>query len=377
MVKIHLTNHNPNAATPYKHVVFDVTNKLFQLENEKNVTQEALLAQSFSHPLLNEPYTPEPDFQFEYEYTDFESMLYASTFVCAILLHTPHPEACQFTIKPSMQFKPIKCPKIMYFSSNYRKKAKNSIQVERLNQLISTLSGKPFLYSNDLIPCHSFTLKTLPEIIDGDALYHLPQDVLQLFYPKAHDDSYELRYINADIGLGVFSRKTIKQDECIGIYSGIQSNKRAKKLDYSFKIVKEKSDIYVHASEFGNLTRFINHAPQTAKPGFLSANTKSIKYQLCGLTFIAYHAKRDILPGEQLFSDYGTTFFRHGRNPTPFKSNGKPPFLQRLRASPCKKIVALKTMANHGIDSAKHYLIKRLLVITMLTYIVLKVTMLI
>ncbi|MDF1677144.1 MAG: hypothetical protein P1U32_00410 [Legionellaceae bacterium] len=373
MVKIKLTNHNPNAAYPCKHVIFDVASKLFQLENEENVTQADLLAQSFSHPLFDEPYTPEPNFQFEYEYVDFEGMLYTATFVCTILLHTTHPESCQFTIKPSLQFETIKCPKTIFFSSNYRKKSQASITLNQLNQLVSTLSGKPFLYSNDLIPCHSFTLKTLPPVIDGDSLYQMPQDILQLFYPKAHDD-YELRYINPDVGLGVFSRKAIKQGDCIGVYSGIQSNKRIKRLDYSYKIEKEASNIYIHATEFGNLTRFINHAPKTTKPRFLSANVKSIKYQLCGLTFIAYHTARDILPGEQLLTDYGKTFFRHGKNPTPFKSNGKPPFLQRLKASPHKKMVALRTMANHGVHSAKHYLVKRLFVITMLTYITLKVT---
>jgi hypothetical protein len=377
LINITLTNHKKTALYPYKHVVFNVETKLFELEDGQSIQQSELFKnKQFSHPLFNEPYTPASNFQYDYQYNHITELMYATTFICTVLIHTHNPSACHFTIKPSATFQPTKCPETIHISTNHHKKANQSISLNQLNSLISTLSNTPFYFSNDTILYDSYTLKNFPHTIDGDALYSPSTELFQILNTLHQCDAYELRYIHPMLGFGVFSRENIKKDQFISLYSGIQTHAREKKLNYSFKIHKKKSTAYIHASQFGNLTRFINHAPDLTAPQFLTANIKTTQYQLNGLTFVMYKAAKDILAGEQLLLNYGDAFFTNEKS-TPFKANGKLTLSKIIKPAPAKKISDLRIMANHGIHAAQIYFKKRIILIATIFFVALRVTHLI
>jgi len=149
--------------------------------------------------------------------------------------------------------------------------------------------------------------------------------------------------------------------------------KKGDNLHYSFSITRnvnqKPSKFYTHALLSGNITRFVNHAPSQKKKShrFLSANLKSTRHQLQGLTCIAFQAQQDIAAGEQLLIDYGGIYFQNKKS-IRFKKNNKPiyglhikPFLHSKQ-----NLLILKAMANQNIHAAKQYFFKRLFTITML-----------
>jgi hypothetical protein len=375
LVNITLTNHHKNTAYPYQHICFNVETRLFKLEDDHHVTRQELLNKNiFSHPIFDEPYTPTTDLKFQYDYNNLIEAMYITTFICTVLINTNKPDACEFKIQPSASFQKNKRPENIYFSINKHQQSKQAITVEQLNHLISTLYGTDFQYSNDLIVKQTITLKNLPDEINGDTLYLPPNpQLLTLFHQTQTCDAYELRYIDSVMGFGVFSRKNIKKGDFIGVYCGTQTHKKGDNLHYSFSITRnvnqKPSKFYTHALLSGNITRFVNHAPSQKKKShrFLSANLKSTRHQLQGLTCIAFQAQQDIAAGEQLLIDYGGIYFQNKKS-IRFKKNNKPiyglhikPFLHSKQ-----NLLILKAMANQNIHAAKQYFFKRLFTITML-----------
>ena len=373
MVHITLTNHHENTAYPYQSIIFDTATHLFKLEDDCHITQNQLLDKNnFSHPLLDEPYTPTPDSKFKYDYNSLTEAMYITTFICAALINTSNSDACQFEIQPSPTFQKNKLPENIHLSINKNQASKQTIALEQFNDLISQLYKKNFQYSNDLIINDTVTLENLPDAINGDALYTPPRpEILQLFNASHVHDTYELRYIDVIMGFGVFSRVNIKQGDFIGIYCGTQTHVKEKNLHYSFSftnnIKKKPSKTYIHALLSGNITRFVNHAPDKTNKShrLLSANLKATQHQLQGLTCIAFQATENISPGEQLLIDYGQIYFNKNKV-FRFKRNNKP--IYGLSFNPFsnskRNLIALKAMASHNIQAAKHYFLKRLLIIT-------------
>ncbi len=358
MVKLKFNNRQ-NESYPYRRVWFDVETGRFLLEDE---TELHLSEKKFTHPLLQEPYTEADDFEFKYEYRDFSELMYAMRFMCTVLLNTRHPQTCQFTIQPAADFQKAPLPESVYFSIHHRKAAKEKLSVEQLNRLVSTLSGKSFQYSNDQLLRYHMTLKDLPEVIDVDELYTSQIEMQQILDNLKHCDAYELRYIDSMLGFGVFSRTQIQAGSIMSLYSGIQTYTREKRLDYSFTMPRHPSNVYIHASEFGNLTRFINHAAE--------ANVKAVQYQVNGVTFVLFEAKRDIEAGEQLLVDYGGQFFE-GEPVTLFKPNGKIAYQSKPKTFSKRNLMTLRVMANQGVRAASAYFWKRLFVITVLLGVIL------
>lgn len=127
--------------------------------------------------------------------------------------------------------------------------------------------------------------------------------------------------------------------------------------------------MYLDAIAHGNITRFINHAPndkpKSSTASLLEANVETQYGSSNGIHVVLYVARKDILPGEQLLIDYGQKYF-DTRPLILFKTNGqlvnsrKKLFFWRHSQN---KLNYLKIMADHGVKKAQHYMRIRIFII--------------
>jgi hypothetical protein len=364
LVTITLTNQNTHAAIAT--VLIDITSKMCMLDNKQEIHLSRLRnAADFSHPLLEEPVNLAPNPTFHYEYSNVDALLHTAIYVYAILLRVDNPSLCKFTIKPSPQFPKAPSPETFYFSMDKKKKAAEQISLKQLESLVSQMTGLAFHFSEDVFINDTFTIDDLPTSIDGDALYYTDTHLISLLTSSASFRDYELRYITPDIGCGVFAKSRIKKGEIIGFYTGLKTAHKPLTLKYAFQNNSDLLHMYLDAIQHGNMTRFINHAPNhTSSPQQLStANIEAVSYFLNGIEFILYSAKRKINDGEQLLVSYGKNFFQD----IPiryFRKNGE---LTKPNKNPWtnagKKLNHIRIMANIGINQAQTYLLVRALII--------------
>jgi hypothetical protein len=113
-----------------------------------------------------------------------------------------------------------------------------------------------------------------------------------------------LKFIDKKIGYGLFISKDIPQGGFLGEYTG---QVRKSSLFPSFNSflfsysLKELSKTCVDAKFFGNSMRFINHSYRP--------NVKCIKYFFENVLHIYVLAQKPIKKDEQLFMDYGSSFW--------------------------------------------------------------------
>lgn len=109
------------------------------------------------------------------------------------------------------------------------------------------------------------------------------------------------------MGKGVFANRRIPSGSIIGEYldrlyplGNLQAHDK-----YVF-LIREIAE--VKASQFGNLTRFVNHHcyPNLTTPRLGMYGKRQV---------VLYEANREIEAGEQLFVDYGTRYFSLPNNP--------------------------------------------------------------
>ena len=331
----------------------------------------------FSHPLLAKKSIPAATHFFHYEYDDIDGLFYSSIYVYSTLLNVDKPEACQFKINPSKKFKQLRFEEQMYFSIHEKKTAKETITIDQLNALVSHLSGFTFKFSEDFMIEDTFTINELPSKIDGDALYTIDESILELLKNPRNFDRYELRYVNPEMGFGVFSRTTLQEGDIIAVYTGVKTTCKPHKLDYTFKIQGDCLNMYQDSRQQGNITRFINHAPpankpkiMSQKPAFLEENIISTSHFILGIEVVVYSVCKEILPGEQLLVDYGANYF-YDRSIKRFKPNGRmlSSKIYTLKKSR-QKLIDLRIMANHGVEKAQVYLSLRTFFIFIVTVVV-------
>lgn len=320
----------------------------------------------FSHPLLSEPFTPSRDSVYHYEYSCVEELFYSAIFVYKTLLHTEHPHLCVFKINPSVNYAQQKIPDTLNISINEEHSATESITIPQLNRMISAFLKAPFNYSDDLIIDDTFTMVDLPSLVNGDALYFLHDSFDAFFKNPADLSRLELRYISPVVGFGVFCKQPIKQDDFIGIYAGVKHVRLPTFLSYAFKPDDDCLNMILDARYYGNITRFINHAPNpdanasSRSSVHLFANSKHWIHTVNGISFIVCKATRDIIPGEQLLVDYGPLYF-HKSAPVTFKKYRKNRYCYGTMA--IKKRMHLRVMAENGVLKAQRYLQLRMMLI--------------
>ena len=228
--------------------------------------------------------------------------------------------------------------------------------------------GFKYVFSENIIINDQFTTKDLSSSVNGDLLYKSNEKLIALLKNPRDCSRYEIRYISPEIGFGVFAKKNIKKGAIISFYTGVKNNNINIPI-FTFSPSEDCLAMHLDALQYGNITRFINHAPietdnNSSQDCLLTANIKASFEYIHGIEFIVYIANKNILIGEQLLVSYGDQFFQK----TPmirFKKNGSPIKTKKkfIWNTARKKVHYIKIMADAGVKAARVYLIVRLAII--------------
>ncbi len=122
-----------------------------------------------------------------------------------------------------------------------------------------------------------------------------------------------VRWINADIGWGVFSKKDLKTRDFIGEYTGYfrrKKKRRDQKNSYCFEYLigeTEETPYTIDAQDQGNFTRFINHEEGgNADPMLIFSE---------GMMKVILYANKPISKGSQITYDYGPDYWAKRESP--------------------------------------------------------------
>uniref|UniRef100_A0A0N4ZT69 SET domain-containing protein n=1 Tax=Parastrongyloides trichosuri TaxID=131310 RepID=A0A0N4ZT69_PARTI len=148
---------------------------------------------------------------------------------------------------------------------------------------------------------------------------------LKAYFESKKDRKLEIFFKNERIGWGVRTLNFIPQYSFIGEYVGWYEDPNAslEASPYIFQFGYNQYKVISDARRFGNYTRFVNHS---CKPNILTAEvnnkdwccyeevkTESGKikkqYVYDNIPQIWFIAERDIYPGEELFINYGVSYF--------------------------------------------------------------------
>lgn len=350
------------------------------LDDNHEINLRHIHETDFNHPLLNQPFTPRPDNIYQYSYEDIDSFLHSTIYIYSILLNVDKPESCQFIVKPSPNFQWNKPEGKLFFSINHLKPAQEAITFKQFEQLVSQLARNKvkrdlnieiefeFEFIENIITNSQFTIQDLPELVNGDLLFSSNQKLIDLLKKTNNYDRFELRYISPAIGLGVYSRTMIKNEEIICLYSGVKNKISMDSIKYLFYYYEDALNQGIDAVKHGNLGRFINHAASPNEnthhllpPNNLGANIKSECICMNGIEFVLLSANREIQPGEQLLVNYGDNYFKH-YNEFQFNAKGKIVGDKKLiRKSNRKKTDEIRILAHQGVKSAQQYLLRKAL----------------
>lgn len=121
-----------------------------------------------------------------------------------------------------------------------------------------------------------------------------------------------IKFIDKELGYGVFATSDIPQYTFVGEYSGIIRRRTARKDQFNnyifgYTAASNATRYVIDAKHEGNLTRFINHS--------FEPNLISRWITIDGITRIVFVTKRGIKKGEQLSYDYGNDYWRTRREP--------------------------------------------------------------
>lgn len=138
---------------------------------------------------------------------------------------------------------------------------------------------------------------------------YFDDELLAGIHPKV-----SLRFIDDEVGFGVFAAQRISPCALIGEYTGqlVEAKKRA--LASKFHCVRYttwdigKKRYVLDAEKMGNFTRFINHSSQP------NAGLQSVYWR--GIPKMIFVALKEIAEGTQLTFDYGAIFWKgHHQKP--------------------------------------------------------------
>lgn len=362
MVKIILNNKKKDS--PYKSAILNLSEGNCIINNEE-VALDALEQFNFSHPLLTELPLHSSTNLYRYSYHNFDDLLRVPRLVYATLLHAKNPLSCHFEILPSSSFFKLKSIYKIPFSLDYRKAAKEEITISQLNDIVSDFSGFKFHFQDKFIIESQFYYEDLPAEIDADLLYKKDDVIRELLDLADNIEPLELRYINHFIGFGIYTRQPIEKDEFVLFYCGLK-NLEPKAMHYYFHPKTDALNTGVDAREYGNMARFINHAPSSDEATSTSANLIAIGYNVLGVEVIALFALRDIKKGEQLLFDYSKKYFRQ-MELLKFNVDGNVvnSDSKELYDSNDQRVAMLRVFARHGVKQAILKLANRFIIIVL------------
>lgn len=366
MVTITLTNNNLDSKNTSVSINLISGTCCFPDKSETSLKQ-FIKQKEFTHPLLSEPFKPTTDNVYHYEFDNTRELFYAAIFVYKTLLHVDKPQLCSFKINPSKNYQHLKVPEDLGFSINSSKFAQERISIEQFNSIVSEIQGIKFEFSEDLIIDDTFTIDELPVTVNGDLFYVDKEHLIQLLEHPTDLSRLEVRFVNPLIGFGVFSKTEIPEQQIVGVYSGVKTANKPQRLNFAYKPEEDSLNMIIDGKYFGNITRFVNHAPDPddhtetiEHTGKLVANSKAHIYYINGISIIIHITNRAVKAGEQLLVSYGESYFKD-YTPVRFKSNGRP--FKTFRNFSKNKIMQLRIMANNGVRKAEIYLKIRLAII--------------
>ncbi len=124
---------------------------------------------------------------------------------------------------------------------------------------------------------------------------------------KGHLPIVSVRYVDEEVGYGLFAEEEIPENSFVGEYTGIVRENNRRYLEplnnycYEYPIPDSIGRSFVIDATHGNLTRFINHSSQpNLKPGYAF---------LDGFYHCIFTAVRSIAKGSQLAYNYGQTYW--------------------------------------------------------------------
>ena len=372
-----LTLSNANRDSLIKQVVIDVATGMCVADDREPVAI-GLIASTldFIHPLLSQPILYPSNGSYVYEYDDLDGLLDAAKFVYATLIQVENPQACEFHIRASSRFVRLKEHYKIPFSINHKKQAKEWISLEQFNAMISRFNGITFHYQDTLELEQILTISHLPAEVNADLLYQTDPEILEVCKQADDLDKYEIRYINRFIGFGVYARQDIAEDEWITHYCGLKNTTTDVGGSYAFGQKQDTLKLRIEALNFGNLSRFINHAPKRAHLslnnvpcGVLDLNAVAELHGLHGNDVIVYRADRAIAKGEQILINYGEKYFPTETDMLYMKKNGHVVCTQnnKVKESRQQRHVSLQFMAQQGAKEAQWRLMEKPLIILALS----------
>jgi len=132
---------------------------------------------------------------------------------------------------------------------------------------------------------------------------YFDQEISLGFHPKL-----SVRYVDDEIGYGVFAEQKIPPCSFVGEYVGIVKPRSVKMLKNKVYCVRYtnwqegKKQFVIDAESHGNYTRFINHS--------LDANLALQSVYWRGLPRMVFVSLKEIHEGEQISFDYGDDFWK-------------------------------------------------------------------
>ncbi len=117
-----------------------------------------------------------------------------------------------------------------------------------------------------------------------------------------------IRYIDDELGYGVFAEQRIPPCAFAGEYTGVVQERKKKHLKDKYYCLRYtvwemgSRNFVLDAEKMGNFTRFINHSAQP------NLGVQSVYWR--GLPRMIFIALKEIQPGTQLTFDYGSFFWK-------------------------------------------------------------------
>lgn len=143
------------------------------------------------------------------------------------------------------------------------------------------------------------------------------QQWLGIYYKEeilqAKKPSVVVRFIEEDIGYGVFCLQDIKRGDFIGEYVGLLRKRRKRKdqkNSYCFEYLigeTQKTPFTIDAQDMGNFTRFMNHS--------FSGNCDPMLIFHGGIMKVILYANQDIQKGSQITYHYGPDYWEEREDP--------------------------------------------------------------
>lgn len=144
------------------------------------------------------------------------------------------------------------------------------------------------------------------DCIDTDKIW------LGVYYEKeiqlGSHPQVEVRFVQEEVGFGVFAKTKIPPCSFVGEYTGIVREKNPKELENKiyalrYNVWESRSNFVIDAQEKGNFTRFFNHSN---KPN-LSPHSVYCR----GIPRMIFLCVEEIEEGSQLTFDYGPIFWKN------------------------------------------------------------------